>query len=340
MVPPLFLEAEMKRLFSGMQPTGAPHIGNYLGAIERWTQLQNEYESVFSIVDLHAMTIEYDVKTMPSRIMDMATVLLACGLDAPNKCSLFVQSQVPEHAMLTWMFNTVTPLGELYRMTQFKTKSEEHRNNVNSGLLTYPVLQAADIALYKGQVVPVGEDQVQHVELARIVVRKFNNRYGEIFPEPMEMVSPAKRIMGLDGQGKMSKSLGNYIEVLEEPEAMWNKLRPAMTDPARKMRKDPGNPDVCNIHNLHSFFSTPEQIAWVREGCTSAGIGCFDCKRVLCDNMSARFAPIREKAKELAAHPEVVQTVLLEGASRCRAIAQKTMVEVCDAMGIPRPVGA
>jgi len=324
----------MKRLFSGMQPTGAPHIGNYLGAIEKWVELQEEYESIFCIVDLHSMTIDYDVSVMNQRIMDMATVLLASGLRAPEQCTLFVQSQVPEHALLSWLFSTVTPLGELYRMTQFKAKAQEHKKNINSGLLTYPILQAADIALYKGEVVPVGEDQVQHVELSRIIVRKFNNRFGEVFPEPVEKVSPAKRIMGLDGQAKMSKSLNNYVEVLEEPEAIWGKLKTAMTDPARRTRKDAGNPDVCNIHSLHGFFSTAEQISWVRQGCCTAGIGCFECKKVLADKMAARFAPIRERAAELRGRPGFVAEVLAHGADRCRRIAAETMKEAYEAAGL------
>lgn len=324
----------MKRLFSGMQPTGSPHIGNYLGAIENWVQLQNEYDAIYSIVDLHALTIDYDVSLMKNRVYEMAAVLLALGLDAPNRCTLFVQSHVPEHAELAWILNTVTPLGELYRMTQFKSKSEQHLKNINAGLLTYPVLQTADIALYKGEVVPVGEDQVQHIELARIVVRKFNNRYGDVFPEPMEKVSPAKRIMGLDGAAKMSKSLNNQLDILDDADTVWNKLRTAVTDPARVRRKDVGNPDNCNIHSLHTFFSTPDEVSWVRSGCTSAGIGCFDCKRVLADNIIARFAPAREKAAHLMQEKATLDGVLEEGASRCREIAGETMRVVRDALGL------
>ena len=324
----------MKRLFSGMQPTGSPHIGNYLGAIENWIKLQDEYDALFCIVDLHSLTIDYDPAQVQERIYEMAAVLIAAGLEAPEKCSLFVQSHVKEHAELAWLLSTVTPISELYRRTQFKSKSDTHKKNINAGLLTYPVLQTADIALYKGEVVPVGEDQVQHIELARIICRKFNNRYGEILPEPQEKVSPAKRIMGLDGNAKMSKSLNNQIDVIEEPEAIWEKLRVAMTDPARQRRKDPGNPFVCNIHTLHTYFSTDEQIEWVREGCTTAGIGCFECKRVLADNIDQRFAPIREKARELLKDKTELKRILDAGAKRASEIAAETMDEVYRAMGL------
>jgi tryptophanyl-tRNA synthetase len=324
----------MKRLFSGMQPTGAPHIGNYLGAIRSWVALQREYDSFFCIVDLHALTIDYPASEMQSRILDMAAVLLACGLDAPHTCTLFVQSHVHQHSELAWIFNTCIPLGELYRMTQFKAKAEEHQKNVNAGLLTYPVLQAEDILLYMGEVVPVGEDQVQHIELSRIVARKFNNRFGELFPEPMEKVGIAPRIMGLDGKAKMSKSLGNQIDVTEDPDSIWGKLKVAATDPARKRKSDAGNPEVCNQHTLHTCFSTPEQIEWVRDGCRTAKFGCYECKRVLADNMISHLAPIREKALRYLADREYVRSVLEQGAKRCSVIAAETMSRVRKIAGL------
>jgi len=323
-----------KRLFSGMQPTGAPHIGNYLGAIKNWVELQGQFDSIYCIVDLHAVTIDYDTAVMQKRIIDMAAVLLACGLDAPGRCTLFVQSHVPQHAELAWLLNTVTPMAELYRMTQFKAKAEEHQKNVNLGLFAYPVLQAADILLYMGEVVPVGEDQVQHIELSRIIARKFNNRFGDVLPEPMEKVSYAPRIKGLDGQAKMSKSLNNQIDIIEDPDSIWNKLRTAVTDPARKTRKDPGTPEICNIHTLHTYFSTREQIDWVKDGCRNAKIGCFDCKRVLADNIIAYFRPIRERALDLLSRPDEVRAVLDAGAQRCRTIAEETMAKVRLAMGL------
>lgn len=324
----------MKRLFSGVQPTGTPHIGNYLGAFANWIDLTSEYESIFCIVDQHAITIDHDPVEMQDRIHNMASVLLACGLPAPEKCTLFVQSHVPEHTELAWYLNTVTPMGELQRMTQFKSKAEQHKKNVNVGLFSYPVLQTADIILYKAEAVPVGEDQVQHIELSRIITRKFNNRFGDIFPEPWEKVSYARRIMGLDGQAKMSKSLNNQIDLLETPENIWEKLKVALTDPQRKRKSDPGDPDVCNIHTLHTYFSVKDEIAWAREGCTTAGIGCFQCKRVLADNIAARLAPIRERAPQFLEDKERVAAILTQGAEHCRTIARQTMTEVRQAMGL------
>ena len=204
-----------KRLFSGIQPSGDVHVGNYLGAIKNWVRMVDQYDCVFCIVDYHAITIEYDPQEMQKRILNAAAVNIAAGLD-PNRCTIFVQSYVPEHTELAWILNTITPIGHLERMTQFKDKSKQHRENINAGLFTYPVLQAADIMLYKGEAVPIGEDQVQHIELAREIARKFNLRYGETFPEPLEILSEAPRIMGLDGKTKMSKSLGNYISLEEK----------------------------------------------------------------------------------------------------------------------------
>jgi tryptophanyl-tRNA synthetase len=231
----------MKRLFSGIQPSGTIHIGNYLGAVKGWASLQDEYDAIFSVVDLHAITVPYDPDAMPTRVREMAVTLLACGID-PDKAILFVQSDVPAHTELTWLFNTVTPMGELGRMTQFKDKSKQHEKNVTVGLFDYPVLQTADILLYKGEVVPVGEDQVQHVELARTIARKFNHRFRPLFPLPEALVGETKRVLGLDGQAKMSKSLDNYIGVAEEPDAIWDKLRNAYSDPQRKRKVSHGRP--------------------------------------------------------------------------------------------------
>ena len=324
----------MRRLFSGMQPTGSPHIGNWLGAIQNWVELTKEYDAIYCIVDQHAITIEYDVSEMQNRIHEMAAVLLACGLEPGKNCTLFVQSHVPQHTELAWYLNTVTPMGELHRMTQYKAKADQHKKNVNVGLFDYPVLQSADILLYMGEAVPVGEDQVQHIELSRIVARKFNNAYGEIFPEPMEKITYGARIMGLDGQSKMSKSLNNQIDLIESSEEIWEKLKVAFTDPARQRKTDPGNPDICNIHTLHKHFSSDDEIAWVREGCTSAGIGCFQCKRVLCDNIARALAPIRERSLELLDDRAYVAGKLAEGAERCREMAAETMDKVRKAMGL------
>jgi tryptophanyl-tRNA synthetase len=278
----------------------------------------------------------------------MALSLLAAGLD-PTKCTLFVQSMVPEHTELAWIFNTLTPLGELERQTQFKDKASREES-VPAGLLNYPVLQAADILLYRAELVPVGEDQVQHLELSREIARKWNARFdvpalaknlfrtGEagpgFFPEPRALLTPAKRIMGLDGQGKMSKSLGNTIDLLESPEAVWEKLRPAATDPARVRRTDPGTPEVCNIYHLHKAFSPPATVDHVAVQCRTAGWGCLDCKKVLHESMEKELAPIRAKAKELAADPKKITNALAAGADHAKAIARETMGEVKKKMGL------
>jgi len=324
----------MDRLYSGMQPTGAPHVGNYLGAIRNWVDLTDRYDAIYGIVDLHAITVKYEPGEMQERVRTLAAVLLACGLPAPERCTLYVQSTVPQHAELAWIFSTVTPLAELYRMTQFKDKARLQLKNVNAGLLTYPVLQTADILLYKGTVVPVGEDQVQHIEMARIIARKFNNRYGEVFPEPEELVTPGARIMGLDGQAKMSKSLGNHIGLLDPEDELRAKLKTAFTDPSRLRRKDPGNPDICNIFTLHRHFSNEEQNEWAREGCTTAGIGCFECKKILGDNLVEHLAPIQEETRRWLDRPGDLDEVLAEGARRCRAAAAETMAEVFDHVGL------
>jgi tryptophanyl-tRNA synthetase len=324
----------MPRIFSGIQPSGELHIGNWLGAVQNWVNLQRSYESLICIVDLHAITGKYDRDTLAQRTRDMAIGLLAAGID-PNQATLFVQSHVPEHSELQWLLNTLTPLGELERMTQFKDKSQKFES-IPAGLLNYPVLMAADILLYRADLVPVGEDQIQHLELTRDIARKWNAEFGrgqDYFPEPQPILTEAKRITGLDGQAKMSKSLGNTIGLLDSPEEIWQKLRPAMTDPARVTRKDPGNPEICNIYHLHRYFSPPETVALVAENCRGAKWGCLDCKRVLADNMIATLAPIRERAIGLQREPERVDEILADGASAARRQASETMREVRDRMG-------
>lgn len=322
----------MARVFSGIQPSGELHIGNYLGAVQNWVRLQHQHDCLFSIVDLHAITQPYDAASLAARTMDMATGLLACGLD-PERAIVFVQSHVREHTELNWLLMTVAPLGELERQTQFKEKAQR-QESVPAGLLIYPVLQAADVLLYHATLVPVGEDQVQHLELMREIARRWNNRFGAgYFPEPQALLSTAKRVLGLDGQAKMSKSLGNTIGLLDSPEVIWEKLRPAATDPARKTRKDPGNPDICNIFTIHQGFSPPATLVDVAHQCRTAGWGCLDCKRVLADNMIAELTPIRERAAELQAQPGRVRAVLRAGAAKARALAQRTIAEVRRRMG-------
>ena len=323
-------------VFSGIQPSGELHLGNYLGAVRNWVALQDSYRCFFCVVDYHAITQPFEPAEMPRRVRDMATDLLACGID-PARSTLFVQSAVPEHTELTWAISAVTPHGELGRMTQFKEKSAKDPDNINAGIFTYPVLQAADIIIYGATRVPVGEDQRQHLELAREIVRKWNARFGQTFVEPEALFSSTPKILGLDGQAKMSKSLGNTISLRESDEAAWNKLRTAATDPARVRRTDPGDPDKCNIFTLHRFFSSAERQAEVRTGCTTAGIGCIDCKKWLFEGVKADLHRIRARREELLATPQAVDTILAEGARRARAVAAETMVRVRQRLGVAGP---
>ena len=327
----------MKRLFSGIQPSGVLHLGNYLGAVRNWVDLQADHDSIFCIVDYHAITQPYATDELQRRILDMAVGILACGVD-PSQSTLFVQSAVPEHTELAWVLSAVTPMGELSRMTQFKEKSEQHES-VNAGLFTYPVLQTADIILYKAEVVPVGADQVQHLELSREIVRHFNHRFGHTFPEPSTRLTAAKRIVGLDGQRKMSKSRDNTIGLFESSEVIMDKLAGAMTDVNRKRLKDPGDPEVCNLFDLHRHFDAPDLLDEVANACRTASRGCLDCKRALHAQIVADLEPIQERARELSARPARVYEVLEAGAARCREIAAETMREVRDRLGITRSSG-
>jgi tryptophanyl-tRNA synthetase len=323
----------MDRIFSGIQPSGEIHIGNYVGAIRNWVRLVDRYECVYCVVDYHAITIEYDVGSMQKRILDTATILVAAGL-TPDKCIVVVQSHVPEHTELAWIFNCIMPIGELERMTQFKEKAKQHRQNINMGLLDYPVLQAADILIYKAGYVPVGEDQIQHVELSREVARRFNARFGETFPEPKVLLSDAPRILGTDGGVKMSKSLNNAIGLLDPPEVVWEKLRTAATCEHRQRRSDPGHPDHCNIFTMHQAFSKPDQIAFVDHQCRTAGFGCIECKQILFKNMMEEIGPIQNRVKEINGKPQYMIDVLKTGAARCKAIAKEVMDEVRTKIGV------
>ena len=331
----------MARIFSGIQPSGELHLGNYLGAVKNWVSLQHQFEAFVCVVNYHAITVPYDPAELRRRTHEMALGLLAAGID-PGVTTLFVQSQVPEHTELAWIFNTLTPLGELERQTQFKEKSSR-QEQVMAGLLNYPVLQAADILLYRADLVPVGEDQVQHLELSRVVARNWNARFSPAalyFPEPKPKLTPASRIVGLDGQAKMSKSMGNTIGLLEPAEAVWEKLRPAPTDPARQRKTDPGNPDLCPIiYQLHRALSPAATVAEVEANCRGAKWGCIDCKKVLHASLMNELAPIRERAAELAAHPERVTQALEAGAAKARVIARSTITEVKEKMGLPLSIG-
>ncbi len=320
------------RVFSGMQPSGEAHLGNYLGALKRWVDMQDAYECIWCIVDDHAITAGGDPKDMPGNTLDLAVSFLAVGLD-PERATIFVQSDVHEHTELAWLLNAVTPVGELERMTQYKDKAQRF-GSVPAGILNYPILMAADILLYKAQAVPVGEDQRQHLELAREIARKFNAAYGETFPEPEALVGEAGRILGLDGDAKMSKSLGNTVGILAEPDEVWARVRTAVTDPQRVRRSDPGRPEICNVFTLHGFFTGPERVSEVDRRCRAADIGCVDCKRILSDNVAAAFAPFRERAEHFHAHPEEVRRILDEGADKARTIAAGTLEEVRRRMGL------
>lgn len=327
----------MKRVFSGIQPTGDVHIGNYLGAIKNYIAFGERFgrDAIYCIVDLHAITIPHEKELLAERSFDLARVLMAAGLD-PNRANLFIQSHVREHTELGWVFTTQTPLGDLERMTQFKDKSEQH--SVLSGLLMYPVLQAADILLYKADTVPVGEDQVQHIELTREIARRFNYRFAPdkpIFPEPQAVVPKnAARVPGLDGMSKMSKSRNNTLDLLEPEKSLWDKIRVAPTDPARVRRTDPGNPERCVIFTYHKLFSTPELIGTVDRECRSAGIGCVDCKKFLLEGLMRELEPIQARAAHLQDHPAEVTDALVAGAERCQKIAKDTIEEVREAIGL------
>src|SRR5215203_839633 len=327
----------MSRIFSGIQPSGELHIGNYLGAVKNWARLQHEHPAIYCVVDYHAITGTYEPAQLRARRRDMALSLLASGID-PEVATLFMQSAVPEHTELAWIFNTVTPLGELERQTQFKDKSSRQESIV-AGLLNYPVLQAADILLYRANLVPVGEDQVQHLELSRVIARRWNAAFASdlgaqgYFPEPQPLLTPTRRIMGLDGQAKMSKSMGNTIGLLEPPESVWAKLRPAMTDPKRIKKTDPGTPEVCNIYQLHKAFSPPATVEHVALQCSTAGWGCIDCKKVLHESMEQELVPIRGRAEALRAKPAMVTEALGDGSAKCRTLARETLRGVRERMG-------
>ncbi|MDP8998657.1 MAG: tryptophan--tRNA ligase [Myxococcota bacterium] len=322
------------RVFSGIQPSGDLHIGNWLGAVRGWAaQVAEQREDLFfCIVDAHAITVDYEPAELRRRIDTMARDLVACGLD-PDRCTLFVQSDVHEHTELAWYLASITPMGDLGRMTQFKEKSAG-KEHIPLGLFTYPVLMAADVLLYQATAVPVGEDQVQHLELAREIARRYNHRFGELFPEPAARLSPAPRVLGLDGQGKMSKSKGNTIGVFEDPEAFWTKLKGAFTDPQRLRRTDPGRPEVCNIYTMHKAISTREEVDLTYAECTTAQRGCIDCKRILLSNFDRELVPLRTKRAEIEAQPQRVRDALVDGAGRARMIARQTLRVVRESMGL------
>ncbi|VAW76363.1 Tryptophanyl-tRNA synthetase [hydrothermal vent metagenome] len=393
------------RVLSGMRPTGRLHLGHYHGVLKNWVKLQYEYDCYFFIADWHALTTHYeDPQIIGTSVMEMVIDWLAAGVN-PSDAKIFVQSEVPEHAELHLLLSMLTPLSWLERVPSYKDQQEKlrERDLATYGFLGYPLLQSADILIYKAGSVPVGEDQVAHVELTREVARRFNHLYGRepdfedkasaaikkmgkknaklyiklrkayqergdqeslevarallegqgnltmgdrerlwgylegggriILPEPEALLAPASKMPGLDGQ-KMSKSYGNTIALRDDPKVIEQKLRTMPTDPARARLKDPGNPDKCPVFQLHEVYSDENRKRWVREGCTTASIGCLDCKQPIIDSVLNELAPMRERAREFEADPQLVRNILLEGSEAARSVAQETMDEVRSAIGL------
>lgn len=328
---------EKKIIFSGIQPTGTIHIGNYLGAIKNWVELQNnpQYECFFSVVDLHAMTIPYDAKKFQEIIYNTALDNLAAGLD-PKKCTLFIQSQIKEHAELTWILDTITPLGELERMTQFKEKAEEQKKEVNAGLLTYPVLQAADILLYKTDFVPVGKDQEQHIELSRTLARKFNARFGKVFEEPATLIPKVgAKIMSLqDPSKKMSKSHGpeSYIALFDSDDEIRRKIKTAVTDSGKEIKYDEKNkPAISNLLTIYHLFSE-KPIKEIEKNYSGKGYAEF--KKDLAEVIIKHLKPLREKRQKIAKNPAYIKDILEQGRKKTQKIASQTMEEVKRKAGL------
>jgi tryptophanyl-tRNA synthetase len=324
-----------KRVLSGMRPTGKLHLGNFVGALQNWVRMQDEYNCFFCVVDWHALTTDYaDTSHVKENSLEVVYDWLAAGLD-PERSVIFIQSHVPAHAELHLLLSMITPLGWLERVPTYK----EQRENINDkdlgtyGFLGYPVLQAADILAYKADVVPVGEDQAAHIELTREITRRFNSFYGNVFPEAQTLLTPAAKLPGTDGR-KMSKSYGNTILMADPEPVVRQKLKTMVTDPARVRRSDPGNPDVCPVGDLHKIFSSKETMAKVYEGCRSAGIGCIECKSWAADAMVQVLNPLQERRRKYEDNPRAAWDILEEGSKRAAAAAGETMRDVRAAMGM------
>ena len=327
--------ANKGRVFSGARPTGRQHIGNYLGAIKNYVDMQADYDCVYCIVDLHALTTLETTRDLRGNTLEMAWDWLAAGID-PAKSIVFVQSMVRQVTELHTILSMVTPLGKLTDLPTFKEKVRENPHNINYGLVGYPVLMAADIVLYKTNFVPVGVDQSPHIEFTRETVRSFNFRYNTTaLIEPQAKFTNFPKVMGIDGVNKMSKSLNNDIEIAATAEETSKLVMQMVTDPQRLRRNDPGNPDVCNVYALHKIFTKPEDVESINVECRRAGIGCVDCKKKLAANMNEYFAPIRERREEIAKHEDTTWDMLRDGAKRASEIAESTMVEVRKAIDLP-----
>ena len=322
------------RVFSGARPTGRQHLGNYLGAIRNYVALQDDYDCVYCVVDLHALTTLEDTDKLRDWTYEMTLDWLAAGMDPERGTILFVQSHVPQVTELHLLLSMATPLGWLTRLPTFKEKVRQQPDNVNYGLVGYPVLMAADITLYKADAVPVGVDQAPHLEFTREIVRRFNHHFGDVLVEPQAKFTDFPKVLGLDGQKKMSKSLNNHIEIAAPPEEIQRRVMRMVTDPARRYRGDPGHPEVCNVFALHGFFS-PERVAQIEEDCRTAKIGCVECKQLFAKNLIDYFAPLRERRAVLAADPDRVWDILADGAHRASVIAAETVAEAKAAVGLP-----
>jgi tryptophanyl-tRNA synthetase len=328
--------AKKGRVFSGIRPTGRAHLGNYLGAIKNYVALQDEHDCVYCIVDLHALTTVEDTENLRQNTTEIALDLLAAGI-RPEETILFIQSHVPEVTELHTILSMVTQLGKLTDLPTFKEKIRQQPDNINYGLVGYPVLMTADIVLYKSDFVPVGIDQAPHIEFAREIVRSFNYRYKtSVLIEPQMKNTEIPKVLGIDGKEKMSKSLNNQIELASTPEETQKRVMMMVTDPNRIKRTDPGNPDVCNVFSMHKIFTSEEDVAMINIECRRAGIGCVDCKKRFAENLNKSLQPFREKRKLLAADPNYVIDVLHDGANRARSIARITMDEVRDAVQLPK----
>ena len=324
---------DKKRVFSGIQPSGRPHLGNYLGAMKQHVDMQDRYDCIFGVVNYHALTSVHNGDELRDYSMEMVVDYLAIGLD-PEKCLLIKQSDVPEHTELAWFLSTVTPVAWVERCPTYKEKRLQQAADVNFGLLGYPLLMAADILIYRTALVPVGKDQLPHLELTREITRAFNRTYGETFPEPQSLVrEETATVLGTDGVKKMSKSVGNTIEIFEEPDNQKQTIIGMVTDTSRVYRTDPGHPDICNVFSFHKIF-TPDRAEEIREGSESAKLGCVECKEILAASVEAYFAPMREKRAKLLKDLDYVRNVLETSAQKARARAAETMNEVRRKMGI------
>ncbi|PRX26675.1 tryptophanyl-tRNA synthetase [Orenia metallireducens] len=321
-------------IFSGMRPTGKLHLGHLIGVLDNWKQLQDEYNCIFEVADWHALTTKYeDTEQLQNNIRGQVIDWIAAGID-PERSIIFVQSHIPEIAELNLLLSMIISVSRLERNPTYKEQVQELgvKDSIPFGLLEYPVLQAADILAFKGDTVPVGEDQLPHIEITRELARRFNHLYVETFPEPEAKLGEVTKLLGLDGR-KMSKSYGNSIYLADSPEEIARKVKSMVTDPQRIRLKDPGDPEVCSVYSYHKLF-TPDRVEEVAEGCRNATLGCMDCKKILSDSIIDYLSEIHEKRKELEAKPEIVDEILAEGANKARAIAKETLTQVRTAMNL------